>query len=81
MSSERVVIVGGGFAGLSAAYTLMKRGVTPILLEAGDRAGGRGQGETVDGFSLDMGAFVSPQPTTRHSASVRSWDFRSCRPR
>ena len=58
MSTGRVVIVGGGFAGLSAAYTLMKRGITPLLLEAQERAGGRGKGERVDGFSLDMGAFV-----------------------
>ena len=58
MSAKRVVIVGGSFAGLSAAYTLMKRGITPLLLEAKDRVGGRGSGEMVDGFSLDMGAFV-----------------------
>ena len=58
MSTGRVVIVGGGFAGLSAAYTLMKRGITPLLLEDRERAGGRGMGERVDGFSLDMGAFV-----------------------
>ena len=58
MSQRRIVIVGAGFAGLCAAYTLMKRGITPLLLEAKDRAGGRGMGERVDGFSLDMGAFV-----------------------
>ncbi|MYA85456.1 MAG: FAD-dependent oxidoreductase, partial [Acidimicrobiaceae bacterium] len=49
MSTQRVVIVGGGFAGLSAAYTLKKRGITPLVLEALDRAGGRGKGEEVDG--------------------------------
>ncbi len=58
MSTGRVVIVGGGFAGLAAAYTLMQRGITPLLVEASDRAGGRGKGERVDGFSVDMGAFV-----------------------
>ena len=58
MSTKRVVIIGGGFAGLSAAYTLIKRGITPLLLEAEDHVGGRGSGERVDGFSLDMGAFV-----------------------
>ncbi|MYJ46616.1 MAG: FAD-dependent oxidoreductase, partial [Acidimicrobiales bacterium] len=58
MSKERVVIVGGGFAGLSAAYTLKKRGITPLLLEGSERAGGRGKGEQIDGFSVDMGAFV-----------------------
>ena len=58
MSANMVVIVGGGFAGLSACYTLMKRGITPLLLEEKERAGGRGMGERVDGFSLDMGAFV-----------------------
>ena len=52
----RVVIVGGGAAGLSAAYTLKKRGYAPILLEATDRVGGRLDGDEVDGFRLDTGA-------------------------
>ena len=68
MSTRRVVIVGGGFAGLSAAYELMKRGITPLLLEAKDSAGGRGKGETVDGFSLDNGAFVF---TTTYDTAFR----------
>ena len=68
MSAERVVIVGGGFAGLSAAYTLMQRGITPLLLESEERAGGRGRGERVDGFSLDMGAFVF---TTTYDTAFR----------
>ena len=68
MSTKRVVIVGGGFAGLSAAYELKKRGITPLLLEAKERAGGRGIGERVDGFSLDNGAFVF---TTTYDTAFR----------
>ena len=68
MSTRRVVIVGGGFAGLSAAYTLKKRGITPLLLEASERAGGRGKGERIEGFSLDMGAFVF---TTTYDTAFR----------
>ena len=30
-----MVIVGGGFAGLSAAYTLMKRGITALVRKPG----------------------------------------------
>ncbi len=56
MKTSRVIIIGGGAAGLSAAYTLKKRGITPILLEAKDRVGGRLGGDRVDGFCLDEGA-------------------------
>ena len=55
-ATARVVIIGGGAAGLSAAYTLRKRGIQPLLLEAGDRVGGRLIGDWVDGFVLDTGA-------------------------
>ena len=54
--TKRVVIIGGGAAGLSAAYTLKKYGIKAVLFEAGDRVGGRLGGDRVDGFSLDEGA-------------------------
>ena len=48
--------MGGGAAGLSAAYTLKKRGFAPILLEADNNVGGCLIGHKVDGFSIDTGA-------------------------
>ncbi|WP_153301870.1 flavin monoamine oxidase family protein [Endozoicomonas arenosclerae] len=38
---EEVAIIGGGAAGLCAAYELMKAGLTPVIFEANDRLGGR----------------------------------------
>jgi len=35
------IIIGGGVAGLTAALHLAERGLKPLILEAGDRAGGR----------------------------------------
>ena len=56
VKTRRVVIIGGGAAGLGAAYTLRKHGIDPVLFEADDRVGGRLGGDRVDGFSLDEGA-------------------------
>lgn len=39
--SARVVIAGGGMAGLNAAYTLQKAGLASTIYEASDRTGGR----------------------------------------
>ncbi len=58
--SNRIVIIGGGAAGLSAAYTLKKRGLEPILLESSNQVGGRMGGERIDGFSTDKGADFFP---------------------
>jgi monoamine oxidase len=40
-SAPRVVVVGGGLAGLTAAYRLKQSGVSAQLYEASDRLGGR----------------------------------------
>ncbi len=50
-----VVIVGGGIAGLSAAYALKKRGVRALLLEADARLGGVIRTEIYQGFQLEIG--------------------------
>lgn len=60
MRAARVVIVGGGAAGLTAAWTLKKHGIEPILLEANDWVGGRMAGDQVDGFSMDRAADFFP---------------------
>ncbi len=60
MASMRVIVIGGGAAGLSAAYTAKKRGLTPLLLEANDQIGGRMGGERIDGFSTDKAADFFP---------------------
>lgn len=41
MMELEVVVVGGGVAGLSAAYTLAKEGLGVIVLERGDHSGGK----------------------------------------
>jgi oxygen-dependent protoporphyrinogen oxidase len=51
-----VAIVGGGIAGLAAAYELAVRDVRFVLLEASDRVGGLIRTEHVDGFTIDSGA-------------------------
>jgi len=45
---RRVVVVGGGFAGLSAAYELQTIGYTVAVLEAREQVGGRVQSKTDD---------------------------------
>ena len=56
MKAPRVVIIGRGADGLSAAYTLRKRGIEPLLLEADGWVGGRLRGEAVSGVHIDAGA-------------------------
>lgn len=55
-SAPRIVIIGGGQSGGAAAYTLKKRGMRPILLEAAEQVGGRLGGEKEGSFSIDTGA-------------------------
>lgn len=57
-----VVVVGAGYAGLSAALTLHDRGVDVVVLEGSDRVGGRVHSEVrEDGLVVDHGGqWVGP---------------------
>jgi oxygen-dependent protoporphyrinogen oxidase len=53
---QRVIVVGGGIAGLTAAYELVRAGRSVVLLEATDRVGGKLRSGTVAGVTVDVGA-------------------------
>ena len=52
---QRVVIIGGGIAGLATAYQLHRDGIPFLVLERRDRPGGVILSEEIDGFTVDGG--------------------------
>lgn len=56
--TPRVVVVGGGAGGLSAAVELGRRGAEVVLLERAGSPGGKMRQELVDGQSIDAGPTV-----------------------
>jgi 1-hydroxy-2-isopentenylcarotenoid 3,4-desaturase len=55
MSAQRIVVVGGGIAGLGTAALLADRGHDVQLFEARDALGGRAGSWEADGFRFDTG--------------------------
>ena len=53
--TTQVIVVGAGFAGITAARELTKRGVDVVVLEARDRVGGRVWTQKHDGYWVDAG--------------------------
>ena len=62
--SVDVVVIGGGIAGLAAAYDLTAAGRTVRVLDAGQTPGGVMQTERVDGWVVDRGpdSFLVQKP-------------------
>ena len=50
-----VIVIGAGLSGLACALRLQQGGLTPLVLEAADRPGGRIATDRLDGFRLDRG--------------------------
>lgn len=53
--SNKVVVIGSGFAGLAAASCLAKQGFVVTVLEKNDVPGGRARKFETNGFTFDMG--------------------------
>jgi len=60
----KVLIIGGGISGLSAAYYLAKRGIGSTIFESRPRLGGVIRTEQVAGCTLEAGpdSFISAKP-------------------
>ena len=69
-----VAIVGGGIAGLTAAYRLKQRGTRVVVYEASDRVGGTILTERREGYLADLGpnSLAAPAPRWRALCSPNS---------
>jgi uncharacterized protein with NAD-binding domain and iron-sulfur cluster len=56
----RVVVIGGGLAGMVAAKTLAERGFPVTILEASERLGGKAGADRIDGACEEHGFHVFP---------------------
>jgi phytoene desaturase len=54
-NNKHIVVIGSGFAGLSAACVLAKEGFKVTIIEKNDQLGGRARVWEKDGFRFDMG--------------------------
>ncbi|GGM74928.1 protoporphyrinogen oxidase [Dactylosporangium sucinum] len=71
--TKRVVVVGGGIAGLAAAQRLLERGLDVVLVDRGERTGGKLRTGTLAGGPVEQGAesFLMAGPDGGPSAAVR----------
>jgi phytoene desaturase len=54
-NNKHIIVIGAGFAGMSAACILAKEGFKVTILEKNDQPGGRARVWKKDGFTFDMG--------------------------
>src|SRR5580700_1676766 len=77
--NTRVVVVGAGFAGLSAALHLAGRGREVTVVERENWPGGRAGRLDVDGYQLDTGPTVLTMPDIIDEAFAAVGENRSAR--
>ena len=81
-SDTDVIIIGAGISGLVCAKTLMKADLNFLILEAGQKVGGRIKSDHVDGFILDHGFQVlqTAYPETRSQLDYDALDLKPFSP-
>ena len=81
-SEKKVLIVGGGLAGLACALRLQAAGARPLIFERSDGVGGRVRTDQLDGFLLDRGfqVFLDAYPEAGDLLDKESLDLRAFRP-
>ncbi len=79
---KRILIVGGGLAGLSCATQLHEAGVESLILESSDGVGGRVRTDAVQGFLLDRGfqVYLSAYPEAGRQLDLEALDLRRFNP-
>jgi protoporphyrinogen oxidase len=55
LTSDRVLVLGGGPAGVTAGYLLARAGADALVLEADDQVGGLAKTVVRDGYRFDLG--------------------------
>ncbi len=68
-NSKKVIILGGGLAGLAAGYELAKRGIKVVVVEKWEQVGGLARTIEVNGFRFDTG----PHRWYSKSNMVNKW--------
>lgn len=78
-TSEKVLIIGAGYAGLSAAITFASQGYQVSVVEKHGTTGGRSRAFTENGFTFDMGPSWYWMPEVaegffkRHGRSIQDY--------
>lgn len=74
---KKVVVIGAGLAGISAAITLENEGVSVTVLESSDRPGGRVSSDVIDGYICDRGFQLinANYPEIKRIGLIKDIDF------
>ena len=74
---KKVIVVGAGLSGLSAAITLENEGISVTVLESSDRPGGRVTSDVIDGFVCDRGFQLinANYPEIKRIGIIKEIDF------